>query len=284
MRPEDKHWFVVHSANGNAGMIGSAIVEIWEAEGVKPAPGYEDDLAPFWFPSAVTTDPTSNSRSFLFPYDRVEALHRIESTGTPWHPITKKGQDFASTFEYIGVSTTFTSSFTPTIKGTAPLISSPVPPYPQTSVCTSSMVNFSHWDARPKNPEDEPPVHRFTALDFSSGASTPAPPSTPPKLASTAKPESPWQSSVLRPTVPHLLKAFARRPDCLPPPPPRHLAIPTHRPRPASPPPPQLPAKKLKPRKPRAGNEIQNNDLRPHILARDWLHTLTRIDAAVTRN
>ncbi|KAK7016676.1 hypothetical protein R3P38DRAFT_2541863, partial [Favolaschia claudopus] len=37
-----------------------------------------------------------------YPYDMHDALQRIAPTRTPWHPITKKGQDFDSIFTYIG--------------------------------------------------------------------------------------------------------------------------------------------------------------------------------------
>jgi len=63
-------------------MIANAAVDIWEAEGVRPVPKYEDDLKPFRFPSPSGT---FHDGDFLYDYDKNEMLSRISSLGIPWH-------------------------------------------------------------------------------------------------------------------------------------------------------------------------------------------------------
>jgi hypothetical protein len=41
------HPFGAAAASSNAGMIANAVVDIWQAEGVKPILKYEDDLKIF---------------------------------------------------------------------------------------------------------------------------------------------------------------------------------------------------------------------------------------------
>ena len=66
-------------------MIGNAIVDIWQALGVKPTLKYEDDLKIFRQPSTVstTTDPDINIPEY--DYNREEALRRIAPLSVPWH-------------------------------------------------------------------------------------------------------------------------------------------------------------------------------------------------------
>jgi len=63
-------------------MIANAAVDIWEAEGVRPVPKYEDDLKPFRFPSPSGLFRDGN---FLYDYDKDEMLSRISSLCIPWH-------------------------------------------------------------------------------------------------------------------------------------------------------------------------------------------------------
>jgi hypothetical protein len=63
-------------------MIGNAIVDIWQAEGVKPILKYEDDLKIFRYPVAVGQ---FHQDGFKYNYDRDEALSRISSLQVPWH-------------------------------------------------------------------------------------------------------------------------------------------------------------------------------------------------------
>lgn len=116
--PSDKRWFVLQgpkgfyiehncpfgcsSSSSNAGSIASAIVDIWEAEGVKPQNRYEDDLCTFRFPTHSSVDPLSGLTIHRYSYDRDLALSLIAPIGTPWHPLSKKGQDFDDKAIYIG--------------------------------------------------------------------------------------------------------------------------------------------------------------------------------------
>ena len=64
-------------------MIGNAIVDIWQAQGVKPTLKYEDDLKIFRCPS---TSPTNlDNTTTEYEYNREEALRRIASLQVPWH-------------------------------------------------------------------------------------------------------------------------------------------------------------------------------------------------------
>ncbi|KAF7354418.1 Reverse transcriptase ribonuclease h [Mycena venus] len=81
-------------------MIASTAIDIWEAKRVRPIIRYEDDLAPFRFPSSSQIDAASGIVSYSYPYDCDCALKLINPMKTPWHPT--KGQDFGPTFTYIG--------------------------------------------------------------------------------------------------------------------------------------------------------------------------------------
>src|SRR5271156_1610816 len=50
------HPFGSVAASSNAGMIGNAIVDIWQAEGIRPTLKYEDDLKIFRCPTSTSTD------------------------------------------------------------------------------------------------------------------------------------------------------------------------------------------------------------------------------------
>lgn len=63
-------------------MIANAVVDIWQAEGVKPILKYEDDLKIFRYP--VDTG-LFRQGDFNYDYDRDEALSRISSLLVPWH-------------------------------------------------------------------------------------------------------------------------------------------------------------------------------------------------------
>jgi hypothetical protein len=79
-------------------MIGNAIVDIWQAEGVKPILKYEDDLKIFRFPVAAGL---FHQDGFQYDYDRDEALSRISSLHVPWHK-DKGDLAFLSVTNFIG--------------------------------------------------------------------------------------------------------------------------------------------------------------------------------------
>jgi len=95
---DHNHPFGAACASSNAGMIGNAIVDIWEREGVAPVLKYEDDLKIFRIPSSAGTFVEGD---FRYDYDRTEMLRHIEQLGVPWHE--EKGDlFFTSTTVFIG--------------------------------------------------------------------------------------------------------------------------------------------------------------------------------------
>jgi hypothetical protein len=79
---DHSHPFGAAAASSNAGMIGNAIVDIWQAEGVKPILKYEDDLKIFRYPVVAGA---FEQDGFKYEYDRDEALSRISPLRVPWH-------------------------------------------------------------------------------------------------------------------------------------------------------------------------------------------------------
>ena len=79
---DHSHPFGAAAASSNAGMIGNAVVDIWQAEGVRPILKYEDDLKVFRYP--VLEGPFHED-GFRYDYDRAEAMSRISPLCVPWH-------------------------------------------------------------------------------------------------------------------------------------------------------------------------------------------------------
>ena len=79
-------------------MIGNAIVDIWQAEDVKPVLKYEDDLKVFRSP---TTSGFYRQDGFTYDYDRTAALLRIAPLKVPWHD-EKGDSDFLFVTDFIG--------------------------------------------------------------------------------------------------------------------------------------------------------------------------------------
>ena len=76
------HPFGAAAASSNAGMIANAVVDIWQAEGMKPILKYEDDLKIFRYP---VTSGIFHHDGFRYDYDCDEALSRISRLQVPWH-------------------------------------------------------------------------------------------------------------------------------------------------------------------------------------------------------
>lgn len=74
-------------------MIANAVVDIWQAEGVRPILKYKDDLKIFQYPVEAGT---FSQDGFLYEYDCDKALSCISSLHVPWHK--DKGDLF---FSYI---------------------------------------------------------------------------------------------------------------------------------------------------------------------------------------
>ena len=79
-------------------MIGNAIVDIWQAEEVKPVLKYEDDLKVFRSP---TSSGTYYQDGFSYDYDRAAALSCIAPLQVPWHE-EKGDSDFVFITDFIG--------------------------------------------------------------------------------------------------------------------------------------------------------------------------------------
>jgi hypothetical protein len=92
------HPFGAAAASSNAGMIANAIVDIWQAEGVRPVLKYEDDLKIFRYP---TVEGIFQHDGFRYDYDRDEALSRISSLCVPWHK-EKGDPEFLCITNFIG--------------------------------------------------------------------------------------------------------------------------------------------------------------------------------------
>ena len=85
-------------------MIGNAIVDIWQAEGIKPTLKYEDDLKVFRCPSLHIPDSSSSDTPLTsYEYDQTEALLRVSSLGVPWHK-EKGDTEFLYKTTFIGYS------------------------------------------------------------------------------------------------------------------------------------------------------------------------------------
>lgn len=108
--PAHKRWFVMQgrpgqyyiqhccpfgarASEGNSGEIAGAMVDIWRYRKIGPVCKWADDMTIF-------RAPDDKKKPIRYQYDRAEVLGRIASLGIPWHP--EKGQDFSSTFTYIG--------------------------------------------------------------------------------------------------------------------------------------------------------------------------------------
>ena len=92
------HPFGSAAASSNAGMIGNTIIDIWQAQGVRPTLKYEDDLKIFRSPSTPTI---TTSIDYQYDYDREEAIRRIAVLGVPWHK-DKGDTEFHYQMTFIG--------------------------------------------------------------------------------------------------------------------------------------------------------------------------------------
>ena len=104
------HWnngiFVQHNAieglapaGGIQGAPADACIAILAHQGISPIFKWVDDFVVFRSPrspNSVTSDEISH------PYDLDSIFCITNPLGIPWHSISKKGQDFASSFTYLG--------------------------------------------------------------------------------------------------------------------------------------------------------------------------------------
>ena len=93
------------TAGGIQGTIADTCVTILKWQGIRPVFKWVDDFVLFRSPSPTTTITRSFAPStpdLHFPYDLTTILEFTAPLGIPWHSVTRKGQDFGTTFSYIG--------------------------------------------------------------------------------------------------------------------------------------------------------------------------------------
>ena len=85
-------------AGGIQGALADACIAILRHHGISPILKWVDDFVVFRSPCS-STSVTSNEMSY--PYDLDSIFCITNPLGIPWHSISKKSQDFASSFTYL---------------------------------------------------------------------------------------------------------------------------------------------------------------------------------------
>lgn len=115
--PAHKRWFVMQGRKGqlyiqhccpfgatasesNSGQVSKAVLGIWRAKGIGPNGKWSDDIYNFNYPSSGSG---TEDDPYVYPYDENDVLMAVAATGMPFHPFTKKGQPFDTTFDYVGM-------------------------------------------------------------------------------------------------------------------------------------------------------------------------------------
>ena len=88
------------TAGGIQGSIGDATVALLNFHKINPAIKLVDDFIFFLSPSEPVLSPFPP----VFHYDLSTIRSITDPLGIPWHPISKKGHDFQSSFTYVGFS------------------------------------------------------------------------------------------------------------------------------------------------------------------------------------
>ena len=86
-------------ARGIQGAVADACIAILNHHGIAPISKWVDDFIIFCSPSQPLHSPLQNPS---FNYDLASLLHLTDPLRIPWHPISKKGQDFDTSFVYLG--------------------------------------------------------------------------------------------------------------------------------------------------------------------------------------
>jgi len=93
------------SAGGIQGMPADACIEILHANDIGPMFKWVDDFVIFRSPSDRHASLTDRSYGGVsdrtYGYDLTCVMQVTNPLGIPWHPISKKGQDFGPTFKYL---------------------------------------------------------------------------------------------------------------------------------------------------------------------------------------
>jgi len=86
------------SAGGIQGTPADACIEILSAHGIQPVFKWVNDLVIFRSLSNMTLADSHHT----YDYDLASVFCITDHLGIPWHPISKKGQDFGCIFKYLG--------------------------------------------------------------------------------------------------------------------------------------------------------------------------------------
>ena len=96
------------TAGGIQGTIADACVELLKWAGIHPVVKWVDDFV--FFRSPTTSQPPQIApMAPSFAYDLNTILRFTKPLGIPWHPISRKGQNFGPTFTYVGFMWDLTS-------------------------------------------------------------------------------------------------------------------------------------------------------------------------------
>ena len=93
------------TAGGIQGTIADTCIALLKWWGIGPVFKWVDDFVLFRSPSPATTTTRSlapNTPELHFPYDLATILEFTAPLSIPWHPVVRKGQDFGTTFSYVG--------------------------------------------------------------------------------------------------------------------------------------------------------------------------------------
>jgi len=86
------------SASGIQGALADACIEILRANKITPVLKWVDDFVIFRSPSTSSL----SVDEYTFDYDLACIAQITDPLGIPWHAVLKKGQDFGSSFKYLG--------------------------------------------------------------------------------------------------------------------------------------------------------------------------------------
>ena len=92
------HPFGARPASSNAGQMGNAVVDIWDAEDTDGNFKYEDDISQL---QLAVKNGSFFYKGFSYRHDCGSTLDLIASLNVPWHP-TKTGDQFVDIFTFIG--------------------------------------------------------------------------------------------------------------------------------------------------------------------------------------
>ncbi|KAF8520848.1 hypothetical protein JB92DRAFT_3111597 [Gautieria morchelliformis] len=93
--------FRLATAGGIQGSMANTVVAIFTFMGIDYIIKWVDNFCFFCIPIRTITDKSSNPH-YLYWVNLSTILDASRPLGIPWHPTTKKDQDFAFTFEYHG--------------------------------------------------------------------------------------------------------------------------------------------------------------------------------------